>query len=210
MGQVFERSFSSKGVLCGVRGVLTLNRNYDVLNRCTMKIKKKNITVGKYWTVAELMDVILQDRPFYEESGGGVTFSGGEVLFQAPFAIELAKAIKKAGLHLACETTGDCSSRIFKEFMQYIDFMYYDCKQWNARKHRIGTGGDNKRILTNLELAIAFEVNIHIRIPIIPGFNYDLDDAVHFGELFNKIGITAVELLPFHQFGLKKISRFEP
>ena len=166
--------------------------------------KKKNITVGKYWTVAELMDVILQDRPFYEESGGGVTFSGGEVLFQAPFAIELAKAIKKAGLHLACETTGDCSSRIFKEFMQYIDFMYYDCKQWNARKHRIGTSGDNKRILTNLELAIAFEVNIHIRIPIIPGFNYDLDDAVHFCELFNKILITAVELLPFHQFGLKK------
>lgn len=166
--------------------------------------KQQNITVGKYWTVDDLMKIILQDKAFYAESHGGVTLSGGEVLFQAPFAIELSKAIKAAHLHLACETTGDARPQIFKEFMQYIDFMYYDCKQWDPTKHRAGTGGTNKVILNNLATAVAAGINVHVRIPVIPGFNYTLKDAAQFGRLFNKIGVNAVELLPFHQFGLKK------
>ncbi|BDR59173.1 glycyl-radical enzyme activating protein [Xylocopilactobacillus apicola] len=162
------------------------------------------ITVGKYWTVEQLMKIILQDQPFYEESGGGVTFSGGEVLFQAPFAIELAQAVKSAGINLACETEGYASSKVFESFMHYVDFMYYDCKQWDPTKHRKGTGGSNEIIIKNLVTAIKANINVHVRIPVIPGFNYTNDDAQYFGELFQKIGVKEVELLPFHQFGLKK------
>lgn len=166
--------------------------------------QQQKTTVGKYWTVTELMKVIMQDQPFYEESGGGVTFSGGEVLLQASFAIQLAQAIKNAGLNLACETTGYANSRVFQEFMKYIDFMYYDCKQWNSIIHKKGTGGGNELILKNLQIALDAGINLHIRIPIIPGFNYTNNDAYEFGKLFQKMGIKEVELLPFHQFGLKK------
>lgn len=82
--------------------------------------------------------------------------------------------------------------------------MYYDCKQWDPAQHRIGTGADNGVILRNLATAVQAHQKMMVRIPVIPGFNYTLNDADHFGQLFNQIGVTEVELLPFHQFGLKK------
>ncbi|GAF39988.1 formate acetyltransferase activating enzyme [Agrilactobacillus composti DSM 18527 = JCM 14202] len=161
-------------------------------------------TVGTYQTVDEVMATILEDLPFYEESGGGVTLSGGEVLFQPKFAIALAKAIKAHGIHLACETTGFAQPAIFEEFMAYVDLMYYDCKQWDTAQHKVGTGLGNELVLANLKLAVAAKQNLCVRIPVIPGFNYSDTDAQHFAQLFNQLGINDVELLPFHQFGLKK------
>ncbi|MDD9149629.1 glycyl-radical enzyme activating protein [Sporolactobacillus sp. CQH2019] len=161
-------------------------------------------TVGEYMSVSEIMKVIRQDRDFYEESGGGVTFSGGEVLNQARFAIELAKAIKNEGIHLACETTGYTAPSLFKEFIKYMNFMFFDVKQWNSQKHHEGTGVNNELILQNLQTAVKAGKDLLVRIPVIPQFNDTLGDAIHFGELFNKVGIKKVELLPFHQFGLKK------
>ncbi|MFC6170876.1 glycyl-radical enzyme activating protein [Loigolactobacillus jiayinensis] len=166
--------------------------------------KQTPTMIGEYKTVAEIMQVILQDRDFYAESGGGVTFSGGEVLFQAPFAIELAQAIHAAGISVMCETTGYAAPAVFQQFMQQMDFMYYDCKHWDSQQHRQGAGGGNELILQNLQTAIDAQQALTVRIPIIPGFNYDLSNAHHFGELFQKMGITNIELLPFHQFGLKK------
>ncbi|KRN86605.1 glycyl-radical enzyme activating protein [Ligilactobacillus acidipiscis] len=162
------------------------------------------IMVGEYKTVPEIMDVIMQDFDFYEESGGGVTFSGGEVLFQAPFAIKLAQAIKEKGIHLACETTGYATPAVFAEFYPYMDLIYFDCKQWSPLLHRQGTGGTNEMILKNMQTVIDSGKDYCIRIPVIPGFNYTDNDAKHFGELFQKMGVKEVELLPFHQFGLKK------
>lgn len=166
--------------------------------------KQAPTMIGEYKTVTEIMAVILQDRDFYAESGGGVTFSGGEVLFQAPFAIELAKAIHAAGISVICETTGYAAPAVFQEFMQQMDFMYFDCKHWNSEQHRRGTGGGNELILKNLQTALAARQPLTVRIPVIPHFNYTAADAHKFGELFQHIGVTAVELLPFHQFGLKK------
>lgn len=171
--------------------------------------KNRMITCGKYMTVNDVMKVVMQDKAFYDASGGGVTFSGGEVLFQAKFAIALAKRLKAKGVHLACETTGYVKSSVFKEFMKYMDFMYYDCKQWNAMLHIKGTAKSNKIILKNLDLALKYQTPAHgkqlcIRIPVIPGFNYTDNDAENFGKLFVKMGVKHVELLPFHQFGLKK------
>jgi pyruvate formate lyase activating enzyme len=171
--------------------------------------KNKMITCGKFMTIDEVMDEVMKDKAFYDASGGGVTFSGGEVLFQAKFAIELAKRLKAEGIHLACETTGYVKSSVFMEFMKYIDFMYYDCKQWDPMLHKKGTGKTNEIILKNLDLALKYQTpkyhkKLCIRIPVIPGFNYTDNDAENFGKLFVKMGVKHVELLPFHQFGLKK------
>lgn len=157
-------------------------------------------------TIDEVMNEVMKDKAFYDASGGGVTFSGGEVLFQAKFAIELAKRLKAKGVHLACETTGYVKSSVF---MKYMDFMYYDCKQWDPLLHKQGTGKTNEIILKNLDLALKYQTpenhkQLCIRIPVIPGFNYTDNDAENFGKLFVKMGINHVELLPFHQFGLKK------
>jgi pyruvate formate lyase activating enzyme len=166
-------------------------------------------TVGEYKSVPEIMNVIMQDRDYYEESNGGVTFSGGEVLNQAPFAIELAKAIKEAGINLVCETTGFTKPSIFNEFMSFMDFMFFDVKHWDSQKHRAGTGVANDLILQNLENALKAGKDLLVRIPVIPHFNETLADAEHFGKLFNEIGVTRVELLPFHQFGLKKYKELD-
>ncbi|WP_083483339.1 glycyl-radical enzyme activating protein [Loigolactobacillus bifermentans] len=167
--------------------------------------KQKNVTVGKWYTVAEVMKVIMQDIDFYEESGGGVTLSGGEIFFQPAFVTDLAKACHEAGIHVTCETTGYANPQVFLDLAQYIDFMYFDCKQWDSKKHQAGTKVRNELILKNLEAAMQLSnLKVQVRIPVIPGFNYSADDARHFGELFNKIHVPAVELLPFHQFGLKK------
>ena len=167
--------------------------------------KQKNVTVGEWYSVDQVMDIIQQDVDFYEESHGGVTLSGGEILFQPAFVTDLAKACHEAGIHVACETTGYTSPKTFANLAQYIDLMYYDCKQWDSKKHQAGTNVRNELILKNLQTAMAMpNLQVKVRITVIPGFNYSDDDARHFGELFNRINVPAVELLPFHQFGLKK------
>ncbi|MCO7124793.1 glycyl-radical enzyme activating protein [Sporolactobacillus shoreicorticis] len=160
--------------------------------------------VGEFKSIAEIIKMILQDRDYYEESNGGVTFSGGEVLNQAPFAIELAKVIKNEGIHLVCETTGFSKPAVFQEFMKYMDLIFYDVKHWDSEKHRAITGVDNEIIIHNLESALTTQKKLIVRIPIIPCFNDTLSDAAHFSQLFKRIGVTKVELLPFHQFGLNK------
>lgn len=160
--------------------------------------------VGEYKTISEVMAAILQDRDFYEESGGGITFSGGEVLNQAPFAIELAKAIKQEGLSLACETTGYAKPEIFKQFIDTLDFIFFDVKHWNSSQHQKETGVGNELILQNLQAVRRAGIEYLIRIPVIPHFNDSLEDARQFGLLFQRMGVKKVEILPFHQFGLKK------
>lgn len=168
------------------------------------EVKNCSTIVGEYKTVSDLMKIIMQDKDFYDESNGGVTFSGGEVLFQAPFATQLAEAIKARGIHLACETTGFAKPEVFNEFYKYMDLVYFDCKQWNPVLHKKGTGGTNELILKNMQTLVASGKKYCIRIPVIPHFNYTSEDAKQFGKLLRKMGVTEVELLPFHQFGLKK------
>lgn len=160
--------------------------------------------VGNNMTIDEIMKEILSDLPFYEESGGGVTLSGGEVLYQATAAIELLRQLKKRNIHTASETTGYAKQAIFSEFIQYLDFLYFDVKHYDEMKHLAGTGVSNQLILENLRIALAAETKMLVRIPIIPGFNNRIEDARGFSHLFKQMGVQKVELLPFHQFGEKK------
>lgn len=165
--------------------------------------KKKMQTVGKMQTVDQIMEEVLKDLPFYQESGGGVTLSGGEVLFQADFALDLLKALKAQNIHTAIETTGYCKADTFQEIAQYVDLIYFDIKHYDNEKHRQGMGVKQDIILQNLSYAIQHH-QIIVRIPIIPGYNDSLEDAKEFAKLFTLYGVQNIELLPFHQFGEKK------
>ncbi|WP_027108386.1 glycyl-radical enzyme activating protein [Lacticigenium naphthae] len=166
--------------------------------------KKTHTTVGNYRTADEIMEDILKDEVFYQESNGGVTLSGGEVLYQADFAIDLLKRLREKNIHTACETTGYVKSSKFEEFLENVDLVYMDIKHYDSIKHFDGTGVRNELILKNLALALAKHPHLIVRIPIIPNFNDTLEDAVKFADLFNEYGVEKIELLPFHQFGEKK------
>ena len=159
---------------------------------------------GEPKTVDEVMDVVLQDVDFYEESGGGVTLSGGEVLLHSDFASALLKKLKEKGIHTALETTGFSNRAIFSKTIEYADLLLFDMKHWNEDKHKEGTGVSNKIILENMAYAIASGKDVLPRLPIIPGFNNSPEDAAQFAETLKSLGATRAQLLPFHQFGENK------
>lgn len=163
-------------------------------------------TEGCEATVQEVIDTVLQDEVFYEESGGGITLSGGEMLMQPEFACELLKAAKEEGLHTCCETTGFASEETFRKVIENIDYILFDMKHWDPKKHQEGTGVRNDLILQNLKYAVSTGRTVLPRIPVIPGFNDSLADASELAELLKQCGIRRCQLLPFHQFGENKYS----
>lgn len=174
-------------------------------NQCINTCPQKSLTSeGEIKTVQQVLDIVLQDEVFYEESDGGITLSGGEFLMQTQFAEELLIAAKEKNLHTCCETTGFCTPEKFQHIIQYIDYILFDLKHWNSQKHLEGTGIDNKLILANMKYAISMGKTVLPRIPIIPKFNDSLEDAKRFCEVLHAIGSNQCQLLPFHQFGENK------
>ncbi len=159
---------------------------------------------GRIQTVSQILEVCLQDKDFYEESGGGVTLSGGEALMQPDFALSLLKALKEHGIHTAMETTGYASATIFERVTAYADLLLFDIKHWNDEKHIEGTGVSHRIILENVKRAVSAGKNVLPRLPVIPGYNDSPEDAEGFTKDLKEIGATEIQLLPFHQFGERK------
>lgn len=159
---------------------------------------------GELMTLEKVMHEVMQDRSFYEESGGGVTLSGGEVLGQAEFAIALLEALQRENIHTACETTGYAEADVFRRFIEPVDLLLFDLKHYDREKHFAATGVYPEKILGNLKFAIAKGKEVILRIPVIPGINDSLSDAAGFAKLIETIGGNRLDLLPFHQFGQKK------
>lgn len=171
------------------------------VNNCPAKALSHE---GEYKKVSDIVDVCLQDKDFYEESGGGVTISGGEGMSQPQFLKTLINELKKHDLHIAIETTGHVSSQIFQELASQLDLLLFDVKHYDSKKHYEGTHVDNNLIISNLKWAIEHGINVLVRIPVIPDFNATLEDAKGLAQLLLSIGAKKVQLLPFHQFGEKK------
>ena len=159
---------------------------------------------GREYTVSEVMDVVRQDKDFYEESGGGMTLSGGEVLQQEEFAIALIEAAHREGIHAAVETTGFVAPKRFREFLPYPDLLLFDFKHSDREMHRKYVGAYNDEILTNLQSAVDAGKPVIARIPVIPRFNTGILRAREMAKTLKEIGVREVHLLPFHQFGEKK------
>lgn len=159
---------------------------------------------GETKTVQEVLDVCLQDLPFYEESGGGVTLSGGEMLGQPEFSKAMFRALKEEGIHTCCETTGFARPEVFLEVIQDIDTILFDMKHWNPARHAEGTGVTNELPLVNMTAAVALGKDVLPRIPVIPGFNDSFEDAKGMARMLETIGAKRCQLLPFHRFGENK------
>lgn len=159
---------------------------------------------GEAKTVGEVLDVCLQDRDFYEESGGGVTLSGGEALVHPDFSMALADALREQNIHVAMETTGFAAPELFDRVTGRMDLLLFDVKHWDEAKHFEGTGVSNRLILDNLKRAVASGRQVLPRLPVIPGYNNTLADAKGFAARLKEAGACEIQLLPFHQFGEKK------
>ena len=159
---------------------------------------------GEYKTVDEVVEVCMQDSFFYEESGGGVTISGGEGMVQPDFVEALILRLKEKGIHTAIETTGCVSPEVFHRLAPLFDLLLFDVKQYDSGKHKMGTGVGTELIHKNLRWAHEQGLNILPRIPVIPGFNAELSDAEGIAKLLHDIGLGRVQLLPFHQMGERK------
>lgn len=164
---------------------------------------------GRESAVDEIVKACLEDQPFYEESGGGVTISGGEGMMQPEFLGELLDALKEKGIHTAIETTGVVSPEIFQSLAAKLDLLLFDLKHPDDSMHRKGTGVSNSQILENLRWARQNNHEILCRIPVIPGFNDSREDALGFAKILKENGLDRVQLLCFHQMGERKYEMLE-
>ena len=164
---------------------------------------------GTEYTVAEVIDRVKRDMPFYKRSGGGVTISGGECLWQPEFTLELLKACKELGIHTAVDTTGYCKWEIIERVLPYTDLFLFDLKQMDPEKHKRVIGVENAIIIENAKKIAKAGGKLQIRIPTIPMFN-DFESSYRaFGELILELGdaVEVVQLLPYHNLGVVKWER---
>lgn len=159
---------------------------------------------GREYSLEQVLAEVIKDKAFYDHSGGGVTFSGGEVLLQMEFALELARRLHAEGVHVAAETAACVAPERFARFLDAMDYIFIDLKHHDTLRHREGTGLGNEQVLANIRIARDCGKPFKIRIPVIPGYNDSCADAEAFAHLLADMDIRTVQLLPFHQLGEKK------
>jgi len=165
--------------------------------------------VGKLVTVNEVMQEVLRDRKFYQNSGGGVTLSGGEPATQPEFALALLQSCKHEGLHTILDTCGHAPWVTLEKLLKYTDLVLYDIKHVDPVKHREAMGVSNKLILENAR-RIAGHKAVRIRVPLVPGFNDSVEDIraiVKFAR--SELGAVDIDLLPYNNLAGSKYARLE-
>ena len=160
-------------------------------------------------TIGQVMEEIQQDRDFYLHSGGGVTLSGGEPLLQPAFCAELAKACCHQGIPVLLDTAGDVPWSSFQQVIPYTRQVYYDVKTACQEDCRHFTGGNYQQILDNLSRLLQEKRLVTVRIPLIPGVNWEEDTLLQIGETLRKVGAREVSLLPFHRLGSSKYAALD-
>jgi pyruvate formate lyase activating enzyme len=164
--------------------------------------------VGRQLTVAEVFEVVERDRPFYDESGGGVTFSGGEPLFQWRFLLACLEAARRRGIDTAVDTSGFASRRTIETVARATNLFLYDLKVLDPVRHRRDTGLPLGPILRNLRALDRAGATIWIRVPLIPAYNDDRANLEALGVFVAGLSQTRrVHLLPYHRLGSEKHAR---
>ncbi len=168
--------------------------------------------VGTWYTTGEVLAEIQKDVLFYEESGGGVTFSGGEPLLQSDFLAEMLLMCREAGIHTAVDTSAYADAGIFTKIVRLTDLVLFDMKCLDDETHLKWTGAGNKLILANLESLKGMtserthSPKLIIRIPIIPGVNDNYKEMHYICDYLSGLDISLekIELLPYHKLGRNK------
>jgi pyruvate formate lyase activating enzyme len=159
-------------------------------------------------TPAEVIDEVIKDRAFYDQSGGGVTFTGGEPLLQAEFLETLLRCARSAAIHTAVETSGFCDWDILSQIASSTDLFLYDLKLIDPEQHRSFTGVSSGRILKNLVNLSRGGHEAIVRMPILPGINdHEANLAATLEFLTAETTVKEIHLLPFHKIGMDKSLR---
>jgi pyruvate formate lyase activating enzyme len=212
--------------LCGrcvhvcIPGANSLSGKFSIIDRdkcvgcgkCVEVCPSQSRTlIGKSMTVDEVMDEVLRDKKFYENSGGGVTLSGGDPITQPEFALQLLQNCKGHGLHTAIETCGLTSWPTLEGLFAYTDLFLYDIKCLDPVKHQNTTGRPNRLILENAK-KIAKRKTMRVRIPLVPGFNDSAEDIraiLSFVKDELKLSLLNIDLLPYNKLGEGKYERLD-
>ncbi len=193
-----------------VDGVHIYNRDNCIrCGDCTLECYSRALEIaGKPMSAEEVLHEVLKDRAFYDNSGGGMTLSGGEPMMQFEFTRDLLRLAKEEGLHNAIETCGASSWARYEEILPYVDLFLYDIKETDPELHEQFTGISNRIVLENVNALSKAGAPIILRCPIIPGLN---DRTAHFkavAELANSLPTVAeINILPYHPLGTSKSQR---
>jgi pyruvate formate lyase activating enzyme len=161
--------------------------------------------VGKQYDVRSLLEIVERDRPFYEQSGGGVTLSGGEPTMQFEFVAEFLHTAREAGLNTVIETCGAFAWNRFEKLLPYLDIIYFDLKAADMEDHRRLTGIDNERILANARKLSRSGAKVVFRIPLVPSMTATEENIAGLIDLLSELGQKEAHLLPYHKMGESKL-----
>ena len=191
--------FKSKCISCGI---CKNERNEKTAESCPANAIE---VFGREYELDDLVEILMQDEPFFQNSGGGVTLSGGECLAQPDFAIALARTLYDKGISVYIDTCGFAKRETLEKIIPYTDKFLYDIKAIDARVHEKCTGKENLLILDNLKFLCGEGCKIEIRYPLVMGYN-DCECENIAKKLSGLQGITKVKVLQYHAFSA---SRYE-
>jgi len=166
--------------------------------------------IGKTVSAEEILRIVKKDVPFFNQSGGGVTFSGGEPLMQADFLFDCLKLCGRESIHRTVDTSGYAELDVIKRIAMETDLFLYDLKFMDPEKHRHFTGVSNQLILTNLKYLARSGARVTVRVPLIPGINDD-NENIDFMGMFLRIlpEIETVHILPYHGYQENKYNHLD-
>ena len=200
-----EANCPQKAVIVGAKGPVIDRFLCDECALCALHCPSGALeAAGREITVSELLKEVLKDRIIFEESGGGVTFSGGEPLLQPLFLYEALKSIKNQAIHTVVETSGYAGWPYFNKILPFTDLVLFDLKVIKEGQDNYYLGIDSEVIIENLQKLAAAEKDLLIRIPLIPGVNDDRESIVKMAEILRNTGLSEVEIIPFHRLGSVK------
>jgi pyruvate formate lyase activating enzyme len=193
----------------GADGFPVIDRSLcTACGECVTACTPQALTIyGRNMPLDELFEEVRGDMMFYKSSGGGVTVSGGEPLLQADYVIALFELCRKADIGTAVETCGYIKPEILRETLKSAEFIFFDLKCLDERKHLEYTGKDNRLILENARVVVESNVDIQFRMPLIPGLNDDIDNiraTSAFLRSLSKDTPFSIELMPYHRLGTGK------
>ena len=168
------------------------------------------IVFGRYVTAKEVLDEVEKDKPFYENSGGGMTLSGGEPLAQPNFILSLLSGAKDRGIHTCLDTTGYAKWEVIESILDYTDIFLWDVKHLDSIIHKSWAGVGNELILDNLKKVAKLGKSIRIRVPVIPNINDSMEDMRKTADFVESLGpsVVGVDLLPYHPWASAKYRLF--
>lgn len=160
---------------------------------------------GETQSVDAIMQTVLRDKPFYDRSGGGITLSGGEPFMQPELAEQLLRRSKEAGIHTAVESCLHVPWKYIEPTLEHLDLLLADLKHVDAQRFKQWTDGNAERVLDNFRKLAARNVEMTVRVPLIPGFNADEQSIRAISDFAaDEIGVKAIHFLPYHTLGINK------